>query len=274
MNNQELLSEAGNPLHSLLYALAHQVLPGIVLQENNDQFQINTIVGNMLLLGEEGEGSSDEEIFHDLSVEDPETTEISEAELNELLSQTLAEPGEKADSELEILLSPIFAEEPADLLPENAADARNSEIEAEFDARLEAFSNRLFAGGSLDLFDDPDLLEISWYEAWEMSDLPELPPIQGYQLEHRSTEELNILLFSFPPPVQITGVWMAAVIQKPEGPYRYFTLEKTIGSGNREKAILGEWRLNKHYNYGTHPGTVDDKKAFVQAAVEKYLART
>jgi len=83
--------------------------------------------------------------------------------------------------------------------------------------------------------------------------------------EHQN--DFDIVVFSFPPPVEEPNNYQAALVRK-KGTYRYITLERGNDVGNTgAKAFLCEWTADHtHKNYG--PRTYDDLASFRKELAE------
>jgi len=85
--------------------------------------------------------------------------------------------------------------------------------------------------------------------------------------------DMTVVLFTLPKPWFTTGAYFvaAALSRTHESAYSYefrlYTLERTVSSGQEEKAILGSWDNGRHSNYG--PICEISRAAFLEAVIDR-----
>ena len=298
MENNTLNQEHLQQLHNLYYSLAHRVLPDIILSENVDEILQGNPAGDGLL--------SEVSISNDASAQNNTTHDDyltekgdEEAELNNHLREQEENKLEKEDFDFdeEVPDFLLFDEEEQDdenLLPKedffNKApeddndlpdslwddedltedmtdeDEELNKLLAELEASLELNKGRLESN-------DPDenFLYDTWREAWYNTTFDYIPNSTGYTLKRLNKGGYEIILFTFPEPLQIADAWMAAAIRQKGESYRYYTLEATIGEAEDE-AVLAEWRTGGlHRNSGQRTTDVRNPDAFLEMVFE-YLS--
>lgn len=94
-----------------------------------------------------------------------------------------------------------------------------------------------------------------------------IPARTGYTLKRLIQQGYEIILFTFPEPFQIADAWMAAAIRRKGEPYRYYTLEATVGE-EEEVAVLAEWGAGGlHRNSGNRTTDVRNQEAFLEMVI-------
>lgn len=283
-------------LHRLYYNLQHRILPGIILSEQADELLNPNPAGEGLLseagttetthlvekaiieddlekhIAEQEEKRSELEAF-DFYDEVPDFLRDTDPDDYKVTDEDFFEDNDPFATDEGITDKDFFEDDDKykDDLFEDETDSEEDEdpdmaqLRAELEKMLE-LTNIKRDGTNPDEY----FLDDTWCEAWFETAFEQIPDRAGYTLKRINRDGYEIVLFTFPEPIQIVDAYMAAAIRKPGKQYRYYTLEATV-SKDEDRAVLAEWRSGgSHRNSGSRTTDVRNTEAFLEMIFEDF----
>lgn len=291
MKNKEMEEAYQEELHRLYYNLQHRILPGIILSEQADELLKPNPIGEGLLseagttepahlvekaiteddlekhVAEQEEKRSELEAF-DFYDEVPDFLRDTDPDDFKVADEDSFEDDDPFAADEGITDEDFFEDddEYKDDLFEDETDSEEDEnpdmtqFMAELEKMLELSKVKSNGENTDEIF-----LDDTWREAWFETAFEQIPDRAGYTLKRINREGYEIVLFTFPEPIQVVDAYMAAAIRKPGEQYRYYTLEATV-SEDEDRAVLAEWRSGGlHRNSGRRTTDVRNTGAFLES---------
>ncbi len=294
MENEEMEEAHLEELHRLYYNLQHRILPGIILSEQADELLKPNPAGEGLLseagttepahlieksiikddlekhIAEQEEKRSELDAF-DFYDEVPDFLRDTDPDDFKVTDENFFEDDDPFAADEDITDEDFFEDddEYKDDLFENETDSEEDENPdmTQFMAELEKMLELSSVKGS-NTNTDENFLDDTWREAWFETVFEQIPDRAGYTLKRINREGYEIVLFTFPEPIQVVDAYMAAAIRKPGELYRYYTLEATV-SEDEDTAVLAEWKANGvHRNSGSRTTDVKNTEALLDMIFE------